>query len=263
MQERYINRELYFNEQVYTTANFVVPYVQSVMQITSSTRVLEVGCGEGGNLKPFLDMGCLCVGIDLSETKIENGKKYFASHKNNVNLKMICEDIYKVTPADTEKYDLIIMRDTIEHIPNQDYFMDYLKKFIAPGGKIFIAYPPWQMPFGGHQQVCTSKLLKVLPYVHLLPKFIHVAILKAFGESEETIQSLMEVRETGISMESLKKIFTKRGYKIDKEDFYFINPNYEIKFKLKTKTVLPIFNIPYIRNFYTTCYYCVLSVSGI
>lgn len=39
--------------------------------------VAEIGCGEAGSLKPFLDMGCTCIGIDLEDVKIENGKKFF------------------------------------------------------------------------------------------------------------------------------------------------------------------------------------------
>lgn len=261
MHERYSNRELYFKEQIYTTKKFVVPYIKAVMPVTEKTRVLEVGSGEGGNLKAFLDIGCTCVGIDLSTSKIENGKAYFATHPNFSKLTLLSEDIYKVTPAENEKYDLIILRDTIEHIPNQDYFMDYIKRFLAPEGKLFIAYPPWQMPFGGHQQVCRNKFLKTLPYFHLFPTFLYTFILKLFGESAGTIQNLLEVKETGISIETLKSIFSKRGYKIEKEDYYFINPNYEIKFNLKTKKVLPILRIPFLRNFYTTCYYCVISLN--
>jgi cyclopropane fatty-acyl-phospholipid synthase-like methyltransferase len=71
MQERHSNRKRYFNEQGLTTAKYVIPYISDLIAITPETTVLEIGCGEAGNLKPFLDMGCRCVGIDISEGRKE------------------------------------------------------------------------------------------------------------------------------------------------------------------------------------------------
>ena len=58
MQERHFNRKQYFDEQGITTAAYVIPYINDIKPITSTLKILEVGCGEGGNMKPFLDMGC-------------------------------------------------------------------------------------------------------------------------------------------------------------------------------------------------------------
>jgi 16S rRNA A1518/A1519 N6-dimethyltransferase RsmA/KsgA/DIM1 with predicted DNA glycosylase/AP lyase activity len=58
MQERHKNRKQYFDEQVLTTREHVLPYIRKTMPVTSATRVFEIGCGEGGNLVPFLEIGC-------------------------------------------------------------------------------------------------------------------------------------------------------------------------------------------------------------
>ena len=169
MQKRHRNKEQYFNEQAATTQKHVIPYLREVMAITEHTSVLEIGCGEAGNLKPFLDIGCHCTGNDISCSRIELGKKFFANHNNIEKLNFICEDIYNVQPTGNQ-FDLIIMRDVIEHIPNQERFMGFVKSFLKPGGKFFLAFPPWQNPFGGHQQICRNKFLSKLPWFHLLPK---------------------------------------------------------------------------------------------
>lgn len=260
MQERHTDRKQYFEEQVLVTEKFVIPYIEQVIKLKESSVVTEIGCGEGGNLKPFLDRGCKAIGIDLALNKIENGEKYYASHLLKKNLQLIVANIYDIDAKKIEKSDLIILRDTIEHIPNQSVFMNKLKDFLKPDGKVFFAFPPWRMPFGGHQQICDSKILNKTPFTHLLPMNMYKLLLKKAGETDNKIQSLQEIKETGISTAHFKCILKKNSYKIEKEDYFLINPNYEIKFNLKTRKLPFLLNIPYIRDFFTTAYYCIVTL---
>ena len=259
MQERHINRQQYFEEQAQTTKKFVIPYLSGLLEFTSDTEILEIGCAEAGNLKPFLDLGCKCTGIDISCGRIELAQKFYENHPKKGNLTLICEDIYKVDP-DGKKYDLIVMRDVIEHIPNQEKFLGFAKKFLKNDGKFFLAFPPWQNPFGGHQQITRSKLLSKLPYFHLFPKSVYQFILKSFGEKERRIEELLDIKATGISIERFERILKKENYTVNKRTFYFINPNYETKFKLKPRRQIKLITaIPGLRNFFTTAMYYVIS----
>ncbi|MDZ4822413.1 MAG: class I SAM-dependent methyltransferase [Flavobacteriales bacterium] len=260
MHERHLNREKYFLEQSYTTAKYVIPYINRLLPVTPDLIVAEIGCGEGGNLKPFLDIGCRVIGIDIAGNKISNGLKFFDNHPGKSKLTLIAEDIYKVNPDTLRPFDLVIMRDTLEHIPDQDSFLEHLKKFLAPSAKVFLGFPPWRMPFGGHQQICRNSFLSKLPYFHLLPHPFYIGILKLFRENEATVKELLEVKKTRISIIRFKKILAKRNYKIDNEVFYMINPNYEVKFKLRTRKLPGILNVPYLKDFFTTTYYCLISL---
>lgn len=258
MQIRHNNKEQYFNEQGLTSEKYVVPFISDLVKIDTKTTVLEIGCAEAGNLKPFVNLGCKATGIDISCTRIELAKKFFENHPNKNNLTLLCEDIYKVKPDKT--YDLIIMRDVIEHIPNQEIFLGFVKNFLKTDGKFFLAFPPWQNPFGGHQQICKSKILSVLPWIHLLPRPLYKLVLKFFGESDETITALFEIKDTGISVERFEKILKRENYKIQKRVFWFINPNYQTKFGLKPRKQASIISlIPWVRNFFTTAMYYVIS----
>ncbi|MDA3861083.1 MAG: class I SAM-dependent methyltransferase [Melioribacteraceae bacterium] len=259
MQERHTDRKKYFDEQVVTTEKYVIPFLKEFISIDSNLSVLEIGCGEGGNLKPFLDIGCSVTGVDLAENKIENGKKYFEQHPNNIKIKLLTEDIYD--SQNLTQYDLIIMRDVIEHIHDQNKFMNYVKKYLKPNGKFFLAFPPWNNPFGGHQQICESRVLSTLPYYHILPTPIYKGVLKLFGENEKRIEGLLEVKETGITIERFEKIAKENGFKIDETIHYLINPNYEIKFGLKPRKGIPIISsIPIVKNFVITTAYYLLSL---
>ena len=134
MQKRHKNKPQYFDEQASTTLNFVVPFISELIKFDSETTILEIGCAEAGNLKPFLDMGCKCTGIDISCGRIELAIEFYKDHQNRQNLTLICEDIYKVNPD--KKYDVIIMRDVIEHIPNQEKFMGFVKSFLKSISRI-------------------------------------------------------------------------------------------------------------------------------
>ena len=259
MQERHHNRKRYFDEQVITTEKFVIPFISETMRIDSNTRVLEIGCGEGGNLQPFLDRGCTCVGIDLSEGKINNAKAYYEAHPKKEKIEFIAEDIYKSEALG--EFDLVFARDVLEHIHGQEKFMHFVKKFLKPQAKIFLGFPPWQNPFGGHQQMCRSKVLASMPFLHLLPVFAYRGVLKLFKEQEGRINDLLEIKETRITIERFQRILKHENYKIEKRCFYFINPNYEIKFGLKPRVVWGVIaKTPYVRNFMITTNYYIISV---
>lgn len=258
MQERHRNRLLYFEEQSETTERYVIPFIESVKPIDEGMSVLEIGCGEGGNLRPFLDRGMRCTGIDLNAGQIANARKFFAGHRYEDRLRLVLSDIYDI--HDEERYDIIVLRDVIEHIHNQERFMCFLKGFLKPGGVVFFGFPAWLMPFGGHQQICVSWVSKV-PYIHLLPKRLYGWLLRSAGESREMVESLLEIKETGITLERFERILRREGYGILRREYWFVQPNYEVKFHLKKLRVLPLLrSIPYVRDFYTTAGYYVVSI---
>jgi len=261
MQKRHLDPLQYINEQIITTQKYIVPFIQQVKQIDASLQVLEIGCGEAGNLKPFLDLGCKCTGVDFSTHKIEKGREFFSTHPFAKNIRLISEDIYK-TKEFHAQFDIVIIRDVIEHIHDQDKFLVLLKDLMTPNGVVFFAFPPWQNPFGGHQQICESKFLSSLPYYHLLPVPLYRTVLKMFGESEGKIDGLLEIKETGISLERFERLFKKNGYIEKLRTIYFINPNYEVKFGIKPRKLTKLLReIPYLRNYISTCGYYLLGLN--
>ena len=261
MQERHSDRKKYFDEQAEVTEKYILPYISEISKLNSQSRILEIGCGEGGNLIPFLDMGCNVCGVDLGQNRIDNALFFFKDHDNVLKSEFRCSDIYDVDES-IGKFDLIFLRDVIEHIPNQAKFMQFVKRFLKPDGIMFFAFPPWMNPFGGHQQVCQSKWMSKFIYAHLLPRFLYRKIMKMAGEPDNRIEGLMEVRDTGISIERFRRIVRKEKYFIAKHSFYFINPSYQVKFGLKPRRVIiPFRFIPWLRNFYTTAYYIALKTS--
>ncbi|MFK8164090.1 MAG: class I SAM-dependent methyltransferase [Lewinella sp.] len=260
MQDRHTNKRRYFDEQVVTTRRHVLPYVQEVMSISPSTRIFEIGSGEGGNLVPFLELGCPCVGVDFNQVKIDLGLGYIKEMLPGADIKMIVQDIYDSDAEALGKFDLIILRDVIEHIHDQGRFLKFVHKFLTPTGRIFFGFPPWRMPFGGHQQVLRHRLLNKLPWFHLLPNSAFAGLLRAAGEGEAKVEAMLEIKETGISIDKFTRLAEEAGFRFDRKDLWFINPNYETKFGL-TPRKLPgiVDSVPWVKDFFSTCCYAVIS----
>ena len=260
MYEFHSDKERYFDMQRRTAADHILPFCVSEMP-SGPWRVLEIGCSEAGVLKAFTDAGHVGFGIELDEQRLINARKFMAAELAKGKVQFLNKNIYDV---DVEKdlngtFDLIVLKDVIEHIPNQEVFIPMLRDFLSPGGKIFFGFPPWQMPFGGHQQMNKSKFLARLPYYHLLPREIYKGVLKLFKEDDRRIEHLLEIKDTGISMERFERI-AKKDFKIVKRTVYLTNPIYEYKFGLKPRKQLGIIAaVPYLRNFLSTCTYYLIS----
>lgn len=261
MHERHTDRERYFREQAHTTAKHVIPFIDSIVHVGSALSVLEIGCGEGGNLLPFLEAGCIRItGIDLSENKIGNARRFYSAISGGQKVDFIAADIYDSESAGT--FDLVMMRDVLEHIHDQEKFIGFVKRFLNTGGILFIAFPPWNNPFGGHQQMCDSRMLSKMPWIHLLPRRAYRGLLRAAGESPEKIEGLLEIKETGLNLGRFERIIKKEGFLTLKKSLWFINPNFEVKFGLRPRRLSHLLGkIPFLRNFITTTGYYIISMT--
>jgi SAM-dependent methyltransferase len=256
--EFHADRKRYFDIQVLNAEKYVIPFIGEKFPVKHGMRVLEIGCGEGGVLKAFINKGCQGVGVELDAPRIEDAKKFLPEDIETGKLKFVVKDIYEV---DTEKdfnglFDMIVLKDVIEHIHDQAKLIGWMKNFLTPQGIVFFGFPPWYMPFGGHQQMCRSKISR-LPYIHLLPRGLYRWILKS---RKEDVRALMEIRDTGISIERFEKICKEEGYAIVHHRHYLLNPIYEWKFGWKPRRQsIVIKAIPFLRNFFTTCVYYIIQ----
>ncbi len=256
--KHHVDHKIRFDQQVDNSLSYVLPFIEHTKPIGQGVNVLEIGTAEGGVLLPFLQRGCYCVGVDLNPDRIDLANEFLAKEVATGKLQFRLQNIYEDAFLKEFKgfFDVVILKDVIEHVPEQEKFIPYLKNFLKPGGQIFFGFPPWYMPFGGHQQVCRKKWASVLPYYHILPRFLYKGILKLAGEDGPVIRELMEIKDTQITMERFERIAKKSGYKILNKQPYLINPIYKYKFGLQPrKQLAPLMWIPYFRDFVTTCAY--------
>jgi SAM-dependent methyltransferase len=111
--------------------------------VNSSREMAEIGCGHGLLQRQIeLSYGREVVGFDLNE----NGLK----HNLSRNSRVICYDVYQKDPSFRQRFDLIFLWDVLEHIANEDPFLEALRFHLAPGGKAVFNVPAGEWAFSGY-----------------------------------------------------------------------------------------------------------------
>ena len=261
MQLRHSNRLQYFNELASTTREYYIDYLKDHFNLSAKCKVLEIGCGEGGNLLPFAELGCNVKGIDISKTRIEQAREFFEYY--NTSGEFVCQNFITTEKPNSEedRFDIILVHDVIEHIepPFKADFIRNIKPFLRKNGIVFFGFPAWQNPFGGHQQI-TRGIASKLPFIHLLPYLIYKGLLKTSGVPQNAIDELMSIKRAKMPIEQFENLISNEGFSIINRSLWFINPHYRQKFGLKPRRVWKwASHIPYFRNYYTTSAFYILK----
>jgi SAM-dependent methyltransferase len=124
-RDGWVARHPYYYEEEWRYLRFLVP---------PGKRVLDLGCGNGNLLNALQPSEG--VGIDFSPTKIARAK---AAHPH---LKFICDDIENLADAPelTDKFDVIIVSDTIGSLDDCLTSFQDLHRFCKPETRLIASY---------------------------------------------------------------------------------------------------------------------------
>jgi SAM-dependent methyltransferase len=91
--------------------------------------VLDVGVGKAQHAHCFLAQGCSVTGLDPAPPQLE--------HPNYEHI----HSGYEIAGLGDRQFDMVWCSHTLEHIPNIQHFLIHLRKWVKPGGWLFIAVP--------------------------------------------------------------------------------------------------------------------------
>jgi SAM-dependent methyltransferase len=103
------------------------------LRLDAHERLLEIGCGEGGNLHHLRDRGRLRVGIDSSAKKAG-----FASRHSGARA--LVADATRL-PFGEGAFDVVLIRDLLHHVGDRQKVLREARRVVRPGGRLFLIEP--------------------------------------------------------------------------------------------------------------------------
>ena len=223
--------EYYWQYQYSLASEWFLPWLQEQGFLVKGRHVLDVGCGIGGFLAAFADAGASrCLGLEIRpfpwpehpgvEYRVQNIHK--SANENAVT---------------SDAYDLIILRDVIEHIPlsQKSSFVQALRQFAHPHTRYLVAFPPWRSPFGLHQQVHASTLARNVPFLSWLPWKTLRPMLALAGETEKALEEMEEVVDSRMTLKGFEELCEMEGWQVLGHVFHSIRPSHQLRYGWKTR----------------------------
>ena len=100
----------------------------------SGKQVLDIGTGTGLGLKAFVDRKWDCYGIEPDESR--------ANYARNLNITMFTKSIEQIdTLTLTNKFDLVLLMQTLEHFHNPREFLQKIKTVINEERFLYVEVP--------------------------------------------------------------------------------------------------------------------------
>ena len=227
-------KDYYWNYQFILAKEYYIPLLKKWGYNFSNKKILDIGCGNGGFTAAFGEH-CNITGIDI--------KSFPWKTIENVTYKSY-DILSKPKKIDTD-FDLIIMRDVIEHIPNKNK-LDFIKTALDYGtfnSKLLITFPPFYSPFGLHQQVFLKSFIKYIPFLSSISPKILIPILKILNEDLNSINNINEMYNSKMTISNFESMINELKLNIAQSKFFYCRPSHEIRYQIKTKEVKhsPIF----------------------
>lgn len=125
--------------------------IQSLLQeisLKNNSRILDAGCGTGGNMKILARFGNV-IGIDNSPEAIKFCKKRCFE---NIQLKNI-----ENTGFSDNSFDLIVALDILEHLENDVEALKEFHRILKEDGYILISVPAYQFLWSEHDAAVHHK----------------------------------------------------------------------------------------------------------
>lgn len=103
----------YFKYEYDVVAKYLIPLLKKWDVQLANSRLLDVGCGDGGGIAAFYDAGMKCFGFDVESKRVELALKMIEHRTITLRL----GDINKnPLPFSSEKFDLVVLHDVFEHL---------------------------------------------------------------------------------------------------------------------------------------------------
>lgn len=248
-QEISENDKYYWGYQFRLAHEELVAYLHRWGAFHTGDSVAEIGCAEGGVLSAFELAGARnTLGTDIAVSRLETGK--LINRILGVQALLTAHDVIYEEPLPEwrQAYDLVILRDVIEHLDDTDTALRNIGRLLKPGGFLFVTFPPYHSPFGGHQHL-VKNMWGRLPYIQLLPKQLFFSLI-ADGKTID-VEEVQRLHTISLTTKRFLRAANNAGYALHHEDYYLLRPVFKMKFGIPSLSLTPLKSLPLIQHFFS------------
>lgn len=238
-----------FRMQYRLAVHTLIPWLLQRKALPEQAAVCEIGCGEGGVLLAFVERGTsYALGTDIVAALLDQISRPIAE-KLDVNVEYEGHDVINDAIPDkwVERFDVVVMRDVIEHLDDPGIALKNIARIMKPGGVILITFPPYTSPFGGHQQLLGTRAGAV-PFVHMLPDGLFERIVKAGDPTNaEEVRRLHRIR---CSARGVQQAARSAGMEAVDERYFGLRPVFRWKYNrnIPTMEVTNLKGLPLVKT---------------
>jgi SAM-dependent methyltransferase len=158
-------------------------------------------------------------------------------------------------------FDIILLRDVVEHLEDLDVALRGMASHLAPGGVLFIVFPPYYSPYGAHQQILPRRTIgpvawNKLPWLQLLPDAMFRRI--AAGDTPAN-DEVMRIRGIRLTLSRFWRDVRDADLTIRHHQLYLSRPTFTLRYGLPVVGAGVLGRIPVFRELFVTAGYFLVS----
>ena len=206
---------------------------------------LDVGCGHGSLCVDMAMSGAQrVIGVDLDESRISFARENLAVNYPALEgvVDFRCCDVSEVPERD---FDLVVSKDTFEHVVGLESCVGDIAGRMKPGGKLYVGFGPlYRSPRGDHRRTRA-----MVPWGHvLIPDRFLIARLNRSGAK---VRGIEDLGLNGLSVREYRAIFQNSGLEIAS---FRVNAS-----RHPISLVFSLFrSIPWLGEYFSHNLYCIL-----
>lgn len=226
----------------------IIPFLREHGLFKQGQSICEVGCAEGGVLAALVECGAArALGTDIDKLRLENAAS-LASLTNLPASFQYNDIVAEPVEGQERSFDMVMLRDVIEHLDDANSALSNIASMLKPGGLLYVNFPPFRSPFGGHQHTLNTNIGK-LPWIHLLPNSVFKAMTKN-GRKPDVIET-QRLQKIRFSTKKMHAAVKDSGLTILWEGYFLLRPVYRFRLGLPfSMSFHALRYIPFLRDFF-------------